>query len=213
MKKILFLLLVFFVLLCHSRTSFAQGKDKGKDGKGKENKKAQKVQKKAAGRKTDANKPVWKGQKRPTPAHRERMERTRKAKHKAMDTRQKQGKEKAGKLPARGKEHQQQTKAFEKQMGHEKAKHTKRVARLNRIRGLAVAENDLKTAKRVDKLIIKERERFSRKQRRMVEKNLNIPKLDREEAKKRMREAQKKRGERPKRKPRKDKDPNKKTED
>jgi len=67
----------------------------------------------------------------------------------------------------KGKGAEQQAKAFQKQLQHEQAKHMERVARLNRIRELAVKKGDNETVARVDKLIAKEQEVFGRKQVRL----------------------------------------------
>ena len=72
----------------------------------------------------------------------------------------------------KGKWHQQQLQAVEKQMLHEEAKHLWRVARLKRIRELA--EGDTKTTARVDKLLEKEQKRYDRKRQRMQERKQKI---------------------------------------
>jgi hypothetical protein len=67
----------------------------------------------------------------------------------------------------KGKGAEQQAKAFQKQLQQEQAKHMERVARLNRIRELALKQGDTTTVARVDKLIAKEQEVFGRKQVRI----------------------------------------------
>ena len=65
---------------------------------------------------------------------------------------------------AKGKGHQQQLQALDKQLRHEQAKHMERQARLARIRELAVQKGDAETIARVDKLIAKEQQVHGRKQ-------------------------------------------------
>ena len=74
-----------------------------------------------------------------------------------------EAKEAAGK----GKEHQQQLKAFERQIEHEEAKHSKRVARLRRIKELARKQGNDKMLARVNKLMEKEQGRYERKVQRI----------------------------------------------
>ncbi len=64
----------------------------------------------------------------------------------------------------KGKGREQQAQAFQKKQQHEQAKHMERVARLNRIRELAVKKGDTEMVARVDKLIAKEQEVYGRKQ-------------------------------------------------
>jgi hypothetical protein len=63
----------------------------------------------------------------------------------------------------KGKGHEQQSQALQKQLQREQAKHMERVARLSRIRELAVKKGDNDTVARVDKLIAKEQDVYSRK--------------------------------------------------
>lgn len=77
----------------------------------------------------------------------------------------KKGMENAGEaVKGKGKEHQQQLQALDKQLRHTQAKQLERQARLARIRELAVQKGDTETVARVDKLIAKQNEVFSRKQ-------------------------------------------------
>ena len=66
-----------------------------------------------------------------------------------------------------GKGHKQQLEAIKKQFVREEAKHLKRKARLERIRELAVEEENTKVVERIDKLLGKEQQRYDRKQQRM----------------------------------------------
>jgi hypothetical protein len=67
----------------------------------------------------------------------------------------------------KGKGQEQQALALQKQLQHEQAKHMERMARLNRIRELAVQKGDAEAIARVDKLIAQEKEVFTRKQQRI----------------------------------------------
>jgi hypothetical protein len=72
-----------------------------------------------------------------------------------------------GKGQAKGKDHEQQAQAFQKQQQHELAKHMERQARLNRIREIAVQKGDTEMIARVDKLIVKEQGVYGRKLQRL----------------------------------------------
>jgi hypothetical protein len=75
----------------------------------------------------------------------------------------------------KGKGREQQAQAFQKQQQKEQAKHMERVARLNRIRELAVKKGDTETVARVDKLIAKEQEVYGRKQGKMQGQPRAVP--------------------------------------
>ncbi len=64
----------------------------------------------------------------------------------------------------KGKGQEKQAQALQKQQQHEQAKHMERVAKLNRLKELAVKKGDTEMAARVDKLIAKENEVYTRKQ-------------------------------------------------
>lgn len=68
-----------------------------------------------------------------------------------------------------GKEHAKQAQAFQKQIRHEDAKHMERHARLMRIRELAAQKGDAEMVARVEKLMEKEQQNYSRKVQRMQE--------------------------------------------
>jgi hypothetical protein len=68
---------------------------------------------------------------------------------------------------ARGKDHAQQLKALEQQLTQIEQKHLERVAKLNRIRELAVKKDAKDVVGRVDKLLQKEQRLHGRKQERM----------------------------------------------
>jgi hypothetical protein len=99
-------------------------------------------------------------------ALKDKVEEKKGLKEKGAAEAEEKGKEAVGKM-GRGKEHQQQLQAKDKQLMHEKSKHLKRAARLNRIRELAEKKGDTKTVQRVDELLKKEKERFSTKQGRI----------------------------------------------
>jgi len=86
---------------------------------------------------------------------------------KGADDAQKEAVEKAGQ--AKGKDHQQQMRAFEAQLQRHRAKHMERQARLARIRELAVQKGDAEMIARVDKLISKEQQVHERKGVRLQE--------------------------------------------
>lgn len=70
---------------------------------------------------------------------------------------------------ARGKDHQQQIRALDKQLQHDHAKHLRRVARLTRIRALAAEKGDAEMLARIDKLTVRERDVYGRKVLQMQE--------------------------------------------
>ncbi len=80
-------------------------------------------------------------------------------------------------VTAKGKEHQQQMNALDKQMVHEKAKFLRSIARLKRIRELAVQKGDTKTVERVDKLIAKAQQINSGKNKQMQKRKQQILQL------------------------------------
>lgn len=80
-------------------------------------------------------------------------------------------------VTAKGKEHQQQMNALDKQMVHEKAKFLRSIARLKRIRELAVQKGDTKTVERVDKLMAKAQQINSGKNKQMQKRKQQILQL------------------------------------
>jgi len=70
----------------------------------------------------------------------------------------------------KGKGHQQQLRAFEKQFQREQAKHMERQARLTRIRELAVQKGDAEMIARVDKLIAQQQQVHTRKMTRLQQR-------------------------------------------
>jgi len=103
-----------------------------------------------------------------------------KGKAKAAKTAAVKGKGKADtkeNVTAKGKEHQQQVMALDKQMVREKAKHLRSMARLKRIRELAVKKGDTKVVERVDKLMAKAQQINSGKQKRMQKRKQTILQL------------------------------------
>lgn len=73
----------------------------------------------------------------------------------------------AEKGKGKGQGQDQQAQARQKQLQHEQAKHMERQAKLNRIREIAVKKGDAEMMARVDKLLAKENEVFSRKLQQM----------------------------------------------
>jgi len=78
---------------------------------------------------------------------------------------------------AKGKNHQQQLRALRIQMLHEEAKHKERVARLERILALARESGNDKLAERVEKLRLKEQQRYEKKLQRMQRRGQKIEQL------------------------------------
>lgn len=167
MKKVLLSLAIVLVLLWSYEMVFAQGKGKGSGGRAKQTEKAQREHKR---RRVDANEPSKQGKEkrvrgRAPDGVRELVQRKTRRKERQ-------------KIPVmKGKEHQQQLQAVEKQMVHEEAKHRKRIARLKRIQELATEEKDTKTAERVAKLLEKELQRHNRKRQRIQERKEKVLQL------------------------------------
>ena len=174
------LLLMFFVgllLLCNGTGVFAKAESKGK-----ENKEAKKQLRRG---RADTNKPAMKNEQerlRERQRKREQMLERIKQRDKTREARRKvrqpktaaEKKDVAKKRKAKGKEHQKQLQALNKQLGHEMEKHQKRMARLGRIRELSVEAGNTKTVGRVDKLMKKELQRFQRKNLRMQKKSQRV---------------------------------------
>jgi hypothetical protein len=89
----------------------------------------------------------------------------------------------AGKGAAKGKGHQQQLKAFERQMVHEEAKHLKRAARLKQILDLAKGQDDDKMLARANKLMEREQKRYEQKVQRLKGRMDKVPALEAKAAK------------------------------
>lgn len=83
-------------------------------------------------------------------------------------------------ITARGKEHQQQIMAFDKQLVHEKAKYLRNVARLKRIRELAVQKGNTEMVERVDKLMKKAQQINSEKRIRIQERKQKVMQLSKQ---------------------------------
>lgn len=83
----------------------------------------------------------------------------------------------AEKDAAKGKQHQQQLRAVERQMLHEETKHRQRRARLERIRELALGQGKTDIVERVDKLLRKEQQNYVRRQQKMQQARQKIRQL------------------------------------
>ena len=196
MKKILLSVLVAVVLLWSCQAIFAKDKGNGK-GAGKHGAAEQRVKKtqKETTPKNDVNEPRSQNKKTSKDeGDKEDDEGKEKEKHKIHEKQSKdkeqsksnhdinepagksgKGKEKdkekaATEEPGKGKKHEQQLESREKKIEHEQAKHLERKARLEKIRELALKENDTKTVERVDSLINKEQQRYEGKIQRTREK-------------------------------------------
>ncbi len=189
MKKVILTILIMFVVSWSCSTVFAQGG-------GGQGKRTEKVGEKDRGQQADADESSEQdAQIRQRERERERqrgqLEMRRKERQKSRETRRKareksesgqdvnrpagkfgktksEGKgKKAEKDTSKGKGPQQQLKALDAQMVREEAKHLRRVARLNRIRALAVGEGSTKIVERVGKLLGKEQQRYDLKRQLM----------------------------------------------
>ena len=78
------------------------------------------------------------------------------------------------------KSRRQQLEQFKTQLLHENTKHSQRLARLQRIRQLALEENSDKTVERVDKLLAKEQKRYDRKQQKINQRIRKTLRSDRQ---------------------------------
>ena len=150
MRKVLLSFFIVLVLLWSVGTVFAKKESKGGQGK-----RARKVQEKS--RSEDKGKAVEKD--------------TGGDKTVKRDASRSEGKS------SKGKGHQRQLEALEKQMVQEEAKHLKRAARLERIRDLANEGGDTKVVARVNKLLEKEQQRYDRKRQRMQERKQKTQQL------------------------------------
>jgi len=72
---------------------------------------------------------------------------------------------------------QQQLQIFEQKIKQEKEKHLLRIAKLNRIRELALEENRSDIVGRVDRLVKKEQARYSHKQQQMQRRKRALERL------------------------------------
>lgn len=160
MKRSILGMCMFAVVLWASAGVLAQGQGKGQGGGDKERvqergPQSSKAQENAPASEAAAEKNAGKG----------------KAAKQADEGAAKQGKK--GQAPTdtsdkgKGKGRDQQAQSLQKQLQHEQAKHMERVARLNRIRELALKKGDTEMVARVDKLIAKENEVYTRKQGKM----------------------------------------------
>lgn len=173
MKKIQVALIVVLVLCWSCGVAFCKAEGKDKEGKGKSasaEKQTESVESKSGAKKAAVPKP------RGGASREERMRKLRervKREGGGRELREKglKGKEKAEAEKSirekRGRLHERQLGALTKKMAHEEIKHRKRLARLTRIRQLAVSKGNTETVARVDKLIAKQRIRYGRKVRRI----------------------------------------------
>ena len=144
MKKALFAVLIMFFLLWNCGGILAQGPGEGK----RLNRKEEQAKR---------------SRKKPRVGQAGAYEPDEQARRKRMRELRRKGKErfKAGK----GKGLGQQLEAVQKQIAQEEAKHLRRLARLNRIRELAVEGEATDIVKRVDKVRRKEQKRYERRHR------------------------------------------------
>jgi hypothetical protein len=152
MKKVLFSVLVVLVLLWNCGLVFAQKKDKGRGRRDrhKQIRKARQADANETSRPVKGKRTNWQERSR---KHAQEQEKWRKMERKIQ-----------GKLDAMsGKNAEHQLEVVNTKMAQEQAKHARRLARFNRIRKLAVAEDKADIVKRVDKLRQREAQRYARK--------------------------------------------------
>lgn len=178
MKKVMLSMLVLLVVLWSSSFVFAKGKGKGGGG---QNKQLREVQNK--GKSQEIRETAKKVQKGKSKVEVEKQ-RARASKGEAKKEENQGGKQvvkgktlekgtakgKSAENIGKGKGHQQQMKAFERQMLHEEAKYRKRQAQFKRIRNLATAKGNIIVLGRLKILEEKERNRYYNKRIRMRER-------------------------------------------
>ena len=153
MKKIIISMLVLFVVLSSSSSVFAKGRGRGAV---RQNRQSTVVRNQNIARqKSEAAKKDLETEKRKTETERQRL---------------RAEKGKSAENITRGKGHQQQIRAFEKQMLHEQAKYLQRKARFNRIRELAMKKGNTDVLERLRTLEEKEQGRYNKKHKRMMER-------------------------------------------
>jgi hypothetical protein len=175
MKKLIIVSCVLSVVLWAGTSAWAQGKGKGGKNAGQKSAKealpttdtTRGQDKLAEARKKadEARKSIEQAKGKGAKDLKENKESAKKQAGKPADTLEK----------GKGKDHQQQLQAMQKQMQHELAKHMERQARLNRLHELAVQKGDTEMIARVDKLIAKEQELFERKGQRMQQRGQAAP--------------------------------------
>lgn len=149
MKKVLFSVLVVLVMLWSCNIVIAQGRGRARGRRG-EDKRAEEVKEKGRGRQADAYESGRQD--------RGKRKRGRKSPRKMREMMRK-GKERF----KGGKDITQQLETIQKQIVHENAKHLRRLARMKRIRELALEEGNKDIVKRVDMLQQKEQRRYEHK--------------------------------------------------
>jgi hypothetical protein len=172
MKKGLLTFLMIIAVFWTYGVSSAKGKDAG----GQESKRSERIQEEGKAKGKTAEKDSNNIDKSKTGEGAGRGRNKGEAVEGAVEKGKEKGKAKEN-VTAKGREHQQQMKALEKQMMHEEAKHRRRVARLNRIRELAAEEGDTKTLERVDQLLQKEQQHYTRMRERMRVKDERVPQI------------------------------------
>jgi hypothetical protein len=178
MKNIIILFTLIFVLLANCPAASAKDRGKGKP-IGRDSRRREATQQKRGKKPKDKPAPDNDQQDRKVQdgdlkedANKPRPERKPKAQRKQEPNRP-PAKDKQ-KAKAKGKTHQQQLKAIDDQITHEKEKHLERKARLERISQLAEEENNQETIDRVNKLIEKEQHRHDRKITKLQQRKQKI---------------------------------------
>jgi len=175
MKNVLFPALIVLVLLWNYGTIFAQSQGKGSDAN-EQDRLTEKIRTMGRRLPPDANELRRQAEiRRLLDRNREQREKRRLEQLKAREMariereRSRGGRDinQPGAQLVKGKDHQQRLEALRKQMDREQDKHLKRIARLKRIRELAVEEDSKQTVTRVDNIVRKELRRYNSKRERM----------------------------------------------
>jgi len=157
--KVSALVMCVLAVLAWSSNALAQGKGKEKDDgtgvKGRDAKTGQ-VEKQ-----TGAQKKMEQAAEEVDKAKGKKAEKVAEEADKAKGKKAGKASEAADK--GKGKGQEKQAGALQKQQQHDMAKHMEQQARLNRIREIAVKKGDTEMVARVDKLIAKEQEVYTRK--------------------------------------------------
>jgi len=185
MKKVILSVLITLLFLWGADTVSAEGKGKGGGGQG-----GRSIDKQADTNDLGKQGRPIREQKRTRGRFQNEATGQQKEPDRVREAQQK-GKDKTiRKETAVGRGHQRQLRAIDRQINGEEAKHRSRVARLNRIRQLALEDSKTETVQRVDKLLEKEQKRYESKSQNMMERKQKALQLGEREAGKETKEAQ-----------------------
>ena len=168
MKKILLTILIIITVFWTYEASWAKDKNKGNQ----KSKRSKRLQEEAEVKGKAAEKDSKIDERRTDERSSRGRDKAEAAKG-AVDKGKQEVKAKEN-VTAKGKEHQQQMKALAKQMASERAKFLRSMARLKRIRELAVKKGETKVVERVDKLMAKAQQIHADKNKRMQDRKQKI---------------------------------------